>query len=44
MDNPIRPPEEILAYRSLRRILAAKPEKLPNPWIELLPLVDARSM
>ena len=28
MDNPIRRPEEILAYRSLRRILASKPEAL----------------
>lgn len=28
MDNPIRPPEEILAYRSLRRILASKPRAL----------------
>ena len=28
MDNPIKPPEEILAYRSLRRILASKPKAL----------------
>jgi CBS domain-containing protein len=28
MDNPIRRPEEILAYRSLRRILASKPKVL----------------
>ena len=28
MDTPIRRPEEILAYRSLRRILASKPEAL----------------
>jgi predicted transcriptional regulator len=28
MDDPIRRPEEILAYRSLRRILASKPEAL----------------
>ena len=28
MDNPIRRPEEILAYRSLRQILASKPEAL----------------
>jgi len=28
MDNPIRPPEEILAYRSLRRVLASKPKAL----------------
>jgi CBS domain-containing protein len=28
MDIPIRQPEEILAYRSLRRILASKPKAL----------------
>jgi signal-transduction protein with cAMP-binding, CBS, and nucleotidyltransferase domain len=28
MDNPLRQPEEILAYRSLRRILASKPKTL----------------
>ena len=28
MDTPIRRPEEILAYRSLRRILASKPKAL----------------
>jgi CBS domain-containing protein len=28
MDNPIRRPEEILAYRSLRQILASKPRAL----------------
>jgi CBS domain-containing protein len=28
MDNPIRQPEEILAYRPLRRILASKPRDL----------------
>jgi CBS domain-containing protein len=28
MDNPIRRPEEILAYRPLRRILASKPKAL----------------
>lgn len=28
MDTPIRRPEEILAYRSLRRILASKPRAL----------------
>jgi hypothetical protein len=28
MDNPIRRPEEILAYRSLRLILASKPKAL----------------
>jgi CBS domain-containing protein len=28
MDTPIRQPEEILAYRSLRRILASKPKAL----------------
>ncbi len=28
MDNPIRPPEEILAYRSLRRVLASKSKAL----------------
>src|SRR5262245_17294437 len=28
MDNPIRRPEEILAYRSLRQILASKPSAL----------------
>ena len=28
MDHPLRRPEEILAYRSLKRILAAKPKAL----------------
>jgi len=28
MDRPLRRPEEILAYRSLRQILAAKPKSL----------------
>jgi CBS domain-containing protein len=28
MDNPIRRPEEILAYRSLRKILSSKPKAL----------------
>jgi CBS domain-containing protein len=28
MDNPLRRPEEILAYRSLRRVLASKPKAL----------------
>ena len=28
MDHPLRRPEEILAYRSLRQILAAKPKAL----------------
>ncbi|HEX3340808.1 MAG TPA: CBS domain-containing protein [Pseudolabrys sp.] len=28
MDNPLRRPEEILAYRTLRRILASKPRTL----------------
>jgi CBS domain-containing protein len=28
MDNPIKPPEEILAYRPLRRVLASKPQAL----------------
>ena len=28
MDHPIRRPEEILAYRSLRQILGAKPRTL----------------
>jgi CBS domain-containing protein len=28
MDNPIRRPEEILAYRSLRKILSSKPRAL----------------
>ena len=28
MDHPIRRPEEILAYRSLERILASKPKDL----------------
>ena len=28
MDHPLRRPEEILAYRSLKQILAAKPRSL----------------
>ena len=28
MDHPLRRPEEILAYRSLKQILAAKPKSL----------------
>ena len=28
MDHPLRRPEEILAYRSLRQILSAKPRSL----------------
>ena len=28
MDHPIRRPEQILAYRSLKQILAAKPKAL----------------
>jgi CBS domain-containing protein len=28
MDNPLRRPEEILAYRSIKQILAAKPKSL----------------